>query len=217
MALFANDAPTWIAIVTAYVAVMLTPGPNFLLVLDAACSGSQRVALSSALGVASGAATLALAAFLAGSALTPSEPLISFSRLAFGALVTALGFRTLTSAARPVTEQPVKAKRETAHFRIALATSIGNPITALFFLAAAATAAGTVTTLERVALGAAVFAMAAVWFAAVAVIGGAGMRALRRGTPSGVRIAQACRLAAGVALMSFGLHRFIAEAAALPF
>lgn len=212
MPIFASDASMWIAFAAAYGFVLLTPGPNLVLVLDAACVGSRRVALASALGVACGAAVLALVAFVAGSVFIPSEAMGSASRAAFGAFVVALGLRTMLSAANPPGVGARLPGRPVTHFQIGFATAFANPFTGLFFLAATS-GLGSGSGLERAALCGLVFAFATLWFAAVALVGGAAMRSLRRGSPAGARIARGCRVVAGVALVTLGLCRFMAEAA----
>ncbi|WP_376101010.1 LysE family transporter (plasmid) [Roseomonas sp. CCTCC AB2023176] len=126
-------------LIPSYALVLVTPGPNLLIVLRASLSGSARSVSAAALGIGCGAGLAAIGALLAASALgsgvtTGMTGIEIGGRLLFAALLARAGWRTL---------RRVGARRETVainpqselvgHFRVGLLTALSNPLTLPFF------------------------------------------------------------------------------------
>lgn len=186
----------------AYGLVLLTPGPNMMLVFDAACAGS-RIGLHAAFGAASGATALALLAMTLGAFAAPASVITAAaSQIAFGGMVIVLGARAMrrSAAAGPV---PSPAGRGRNHFQIAFLTAFANPVTGLFFLAAAG-GLGSACLLQRATLCGVVFGTAALWFVAVTLFAAFFLQAFRSGRAEG-QAGRWGRRAAGLALIAYGL------------
>ncbi|SDC40095.1 LysE family translocator [Belnapia rosea] len=117
----------------AYLAILVTPGPNLLVVAGVAALRGLRGALPLCLGIALGAGTLnaAMGATLGAAPLTPDWSLAG--RLLSAAMLLWVAF----SIARAQPPDAVRAahRAQGAEFGAGFCTAVTNPITAAFFAA----------------------------------------------------------------------------------
>jgi amino acid exporter len=170
------DVAALSALVMAYALVMVTPGPNLLIVLRASLMPPRRAALTAALGVASGAAlTAALASVLAG-AVTASYGLTVLGQVLFAGLLARAGIRSLRGLHQGgVTEQSKAGSgrsnvRALSQFRLGLVTALLNPITTAFFASASLGLPRSEVLRTALVLWILVFSMVACWFGLLALI-----------------------------------------------
>jgi len=111
------DVTLWLAFVAASTALLLVPGPTVLLVLSYALSQGRRVAVSTALGVATGD-LIAMTASLAGlgALVLASATAFTLFKWLGAAYLVWLGLRLLWSA---------------PHAKFETASGAGSPISAL--------------------------------------------------------------------------------------
>lgn len=125
-----------------WLAAVILPGPNFLMVSREAVAESRAGGMRVALGVALGAGVWALAALLGLQALFALCPRILWIlRLLGGLYLFYLGFKALLGALRPAArdlqaralpaDNPARGSRNP--LRLGLFTSFSNPKTAVFF------------------------------------------------------------------------------------
>jgi threonine efflux protein len=119
-------------------AVLLTPGPNALLIAQLAASGHARAARAASVGIASVALTWATLAALGVGAVFAAHPALRTTLQAAGGAyllwIAAKLWRASRSANQPTATQGTLTAFTTAQaFRLGLVTNLGNPKTALFF------------------------------------------------------------------------------------
>lgn len=152
---------------------VISPGPSFILVARTAVAVSRRAAVSSALGMASGATVLAVAALLGLNALLSQVPMLYFAFKLFGGIyLLFLGFKIWREAATPIRiaegagPTPSSLPR---HFRLAAVTMLSNPKAAVQYgVIFAAMLPQSPSLIFSVALPLAVFALEASWYLVVA-------------------------------------------------
>lgn len=156
----------------AHLLAVMSPGPDFAMVLRQTLARGRRAGLWTALGIASGIAFhVAWAMFGLGWLVERFPALLSLLRYAGGAFLLYMGVQALR--ARPATAAPLArpaAGGGHAHdFGIGLMTNLLNPKAMLFFVAlcSAAITASTPVAL-RLALGSWMALTTAAWFCLVA-------------------------------------------------
>lgn len=154
---------------------VVSPGPSFILVARTAVAHSRRAALASALGMAAGATTLALAALFGLHALISRLPSAYLAlQLLGGAYLLYLAWKTWRSAREPLPLDLTVSAPATGlprHFCIAFATMLGNPKAIVQYgviFAATLPAAPSVSLLVALPIG--VFALELSWYLAVAFV-----------------------------------------------
>ena len=152
---------------------VISPGPSFILVARTAVAVSRAAAISSALGMAAGAATLSIAALLGLNAVLRQVPVAYFVlKLLGGIYLLYLAYKTWRGASLPIqiTEQsdPV-AQSLFRHFWLAAVTMLSNPKAAVQYgvIFAAMLPKSPSSTLS-VALPLSVFTLEASWYLVVA-------------------------------------------------
>ncbi|WP_434440529.1 LysE family translocator [Lentzea sp. E54] len=120
----------WTSFLVALLIIMIVPGPDFVLIMGNAVR-SLRKGVEAALGVMTGLLVHATLATIGLSALVAAAPAALIVVKAVGALYLAyIGFMTLRSANKPLTEQP---RRDNVFLR-GLLCDLLNPKVMLTFL-----------------------------------------------------------------------------------
>ena len=127
-----------------YLMVLLSPGPNFLVITQSAISESRRHAIYTAMGVASGSAVLALlAATGMGLLLATFSWVHQATRILGGAYLLYIGFKIWRHASQPLPQQQQAALRRLgAAYRDGAMTNLINPKALVFFTTIFATLIG---------------------------------------------------------------------------
>lgn len=119
-----------------YLMVLVSPGPNFLVITQSAVSESRKHALFTALGVATGSAVLAsLAAAGMGLLLAHFVWLHRAIQVIGGAYLLYIGVKIWRQAGQPLPEKIDLARRRTyaAAYRYGALTNLTNPKAMVFF------------------------------------------------------------------------------------
>jgi len=153
---------------------VVSPGPSFLLVARLAVAVSRRAALAAALGMATGAGILSVAALSGLHALFAEMPRVYAGlKLAGAAYLAWLGWKTWRGAKRPlaVADGPALAQGGLLrHYGAAAATMLTNPKAAVQYgVIFAAMLPASVPGAQQAALPPAVFVLEASWYAVVAL------------------------------------------------
>ena len=157
------------ALAIPYGALVVSPGPNFLMVSHAGLTASRGRAFLAALGVATGAALLALAAHASSGAIGASRPIRIGAIVLVCAFLIYIGARLLWQGVNDrEMDRAASAYTGHAHFWLGLATAATNPATAGFFVVHAVRPSGPAA-LSEPQVAAIVFAMALGWFGLVAL------------------------------------------------
>ena len=113
--------------------VIVTPGQDTALTIRNTLLSGRRGGLSTALGVASGQLTWALASSAGLAAvLLASRPVFTAIRLAGGAYLVLLGAQALLAAVRGRSHAP-PTRRRGAAYRQGVLSNLGNPKMVVFF------------------------------------------------------------------------------------
>lgn len=136
-----NDLPAvLLSLLGVHLAVVLVPGPNFLMVVRVALTQSRRSALLAACGVASGTVVFATAGFLGFAAIIAQSPvLLAIFRLLGSAYLIYSGVQSLRrpalAAVAPAHGVPLSTHLiGWAAYRRGLFTQLSNPKAAIYFL-----------------------------------------------------------------------------------
>lgn len=116
-----------------YLAAMVSPGPNILLVSQLAASGYRRSAWLAGLGVAFGAGIWASCAVLGIHALFLAFPRLRLALQLVGALYLLYVATRLWRSGAAATGSGISARSPWAAFRMGALTNLTNPKAALFF------------------------------------------------------------------------------------
>ena len=137
--------PLWLnfaSFLAVYVFAIVSPGPNFILVVNSALSGSRRTGLLTALGVATGSGLFGLAGLLGLIVLVQSLPNFAIlSRLVGGGYLIWLGIgmirQSLCGNSMATSGQPVAVPSTGAFttWRTGLFTNLTNPKAWAFYIA----------------------------------------------------------------------------------
>ena len=116
-----------------YVAAMVSPGANVLLVSQLAASGGRESAWFAGLGVATGAGIWATCAVLGVNAVFQAFPSLRLAlQIAGGVYLLYIASRLWRSSTAPLSGETRSVSRGAA-FRLGLLTNVTNPKAALFF------------------------------------------------------------------------------------
>lgn len=136
-----NDLPAvLLSLLSVHLAVVLVPGPNFLMVVRVALTQSRSSALLAACGVASGTVIFASAGFLGFAAIIAQSPLLlAVFRLLGSAYLIYSGLQSLRrpalAAVAPAHGAPLPARLiGWSAYRRGLFTQLSNPKAAIYFL-----------------------------------------------------------------------------------
>lgn len=137
--------PLWLnfaSFLAVYVFAIVSPGPNFILVINSALSGSRRTGLLTALGVATGSGLFGLAGLLGIIVLVQSLPNFAvLSRLIGGGYLVWLGIdmirRSRCDHGAAMNRKPVTVSSGSAVsiWRTGLFTNLTNPKAWAFYIA----------------------------------------------------------------------------------
>ena len=155
----------------AYALLAMTPGANFLLVTQLSLTAPRHHAVMSALGIASGASVVALAALAGAPLLFSDTKWLWLFDLAFAALLTRLGISTLRktwSAVQHGTIPPSPSALKC--LRLGLVTAMLNPMTLAFFIGLSVAPSLRDMTGMSLAATLTIFSIALIWFGAVACL-----------------------------------------------
>jgi threonine/homoserine/homoserine lactone efflux protein len=181
--------------------VIVTPGPDTALTVRNALLGGRRAGVLTAVGVAAGQATWAIATAAGVAALLrASEPAFVALRVAGAVYLVYLGFQSLLVARQRQGPAHVRvARRPRPAFRQGLLSNLGNPKMAVFFTSLLPLFGGSLPGL--LALGLLFSAMTLAWLAAYAVaVAKAGERLLRP------RVKRVLDALTGAVLVALGLR-----------
>ena len=129
-----NSLPTvpfLVAFFAGYCLILVTPGPNMLTIGAFAALNGLRGVVPIALGLGTGAGTLALTIFLTAKATPSGSGWDAAERIAGCLLLIFIGLRIVIRKPKPHTKA---AGIGTAAFGAGFCTAVTNPITGAFFL-----------------------------------------------------------------------------------
>lgn len=166
------------AVLTIFTLVIISPGPNFLLVVDTALGDSRRAGLYAALGVATGSGLFAAAGLLGLLLLVTALPHFTTAlSLLGGGYLAWLGFGMVRRWRRPGTaaagtETPKRpALRPLAAYRTGLITNLTNPKAwAFYFSLFTLVMAPGAPLWEKIFLNLTMFLISFTWYACVALL-----------------------------------------------
>jgi threonine/homoserine/homoserine lactone efflux protein len=191
-----------LAFLAVAVVVIVTPGPDTALTIRNTLAGGRRAGFRTAVGVACGQATWAIAASLGIAALlVASEPVFVALKLAGAAYLVALGLRSLVSAWRGRGRGRGHAKPAAGGepLRQGLISNLANPKMAVFFTSLLPQFADSLAGL--LALGLVFCALTLAWLSTYAVAVARAGDVLRRG-----RVRRWLDAVFGVALVAVGVR-----------
>lgn len=173
-----------LAFAAAYALVLVTPGPNLLIVLRASITPPRQKVVSATFGVALGAALAAALGLVSASMAIFDERVERIAAVLFAALLLWSSYRLIWPRRRSNPAAPPSSVGIIRTFAIALAAAASNPVTLSFFTSLFV--AHPVLRLEAGTVLLTVFAMVASWFLLVGLFfatftarildGAAGMR-----------------------------------------
>jgi threonine/homoserine/homoserine lactone efflux protein len=181
--------------------VIVTPGPDTALLIRNALTGGRRAGYLTALGVAAGQATWALAASLGLAALlAASEPAFHALRLAGAGYLVYLGVTALRAAWRGDALHARPTRSHGSPFRQGLLSNLANPKMAVFFTSLLPQFGGT-SFAASLGLGLVFALLTLAWLSAYGIAVAKAGDLLRR-TP----IRRALDAVTGVVLVALGLR-----------
>lgn len=160
------------AFAAAYTNVILIPGPSFVVVCEAAFSGTRRDARLVAVGVACGAAALSIMILLAAPMLQTSPGLVIAGRFGCALILLGMGVRVLSRSIRGVraADGHRSGSSVRAYFATGFVAAATNPISFASFTTAALTFGRTGHGTDCGVIALVVFAMAVGWFNTLALV-----------------------------------------------
>lgn len=124
-------------IALVHLAVMVSPGPNFLIVTQTSISQPRRAGILTAMGIATGALIWSSSALFGVSFIFDKFSwLYQGVKLFGGAYLVYLGIKMWLHAAKPLNSTPILNKRvgdAWSFFRAGLMTNLTNPQSVIFF------------------------------------------------------------------------------------
>jgi threonine/homoserine/homoserine lactone efflux protein len=117
-----------VAFTLGYVLVLLTPGPNFIILAGVALMRGFRGSIPICFGVALGSVLLAAVAALAADAVPAGGPWDAIGRGLGGLLLLYVAWRLLSAGLPSPTAAPVR-----GDFALGFGTALFNPITGAYF------------------------------------------------------------------------------------
>jgi len=132
---------TFLTIAVLHWVALVTPGVNFVLILQLAAGSPRSVSLSAAAGITTVTFLWALLAILGmGAAFSAHPALRQAFQIAGGAYLCYVAWKLWQSPAAVATEVKAVTTSRAAAFRMGFVTNVFNPKTALFFGSVFATA-----------------------------------------------------------------------------
>ena len=158
-----------LSILPVHVAMMISPGPNFLVLSSVALANGRREAVMAAFGVAIGSLIWMAAAAAGISVVLDAQPLLGFSLKVLGGLyLVYLGFRMWTSASTNH-EVPQSSLTMSSSFLRGLMVNLSSPKSAAYFGSVfAAFLSSTTSIFAVVVLVVTLFTTSVIWHCAVA-------------------------------------------------
>lgn len=157
---------------------IISPGPNFIMVVNTSISDSRRAGVYTSLGVATGSGLFALAGMLGLILLINSLPNFAIViQILGGSYLVWLGYNMILSARKsPSTDSSINAVQLPAlssfsAYRLGLLTNLTNPKAWAFYFSLFTLVMTPETPLwSKVLLNIAMFGLSFVWYALVAVL-----------------------------------------------
>ena len=132
---------SWLLILTvtlAYVVIVVTPGPNFLITVKTSVSFSRHIGFYTALGITSGTFIHVVAGFVGLTTIIWQMTwLVSFAKIMGASYLIYLGYKALTSKASHLDvnyQKELRYFKKSKAFRVGFYTCLSNPKSALFYL-----------------------------------------------------------------------------------
>ncbi len=201
--------PVWLNIVTflmVYTLAIVSPGPNFVLVLNTALNESRRSGLFTAFGVATGSGLFGLAGLLGLILIINSLPYFAdLIRLVGGGYLVWLGVGMIRNYRRSLPSGPnltLEAGKPTGllAYRAGLLTNLSNPKAWVFYLSLFTLVIGPGLQLgHKIFLNLAMFLVSLGWYALVALL-----ISSDRARPLFLRFKTPLQLVLGVLLVTLG-------------
>ena len=193
-----------------YAMVLVSPGPNFLVITQAAISESRKHAIYTGLGVACGSAVLAsLAATGMGLLLSHFAWIHRTMQVLGGAYLLYIGIKIWRSARQPLPEKMTMAKMRSlgAAYRYGALTNLTNPKAMVFFTTIFATLIGPATPgWLKAASVVEIFTISLCWNIVLATLfSHGGIQARYRRAKTGIS-----RMTGGL-LSAFGIHMLLTQ------
>ncbi|MDO5729474.1 MAG: LysE family translocator [Actinomycetaceae bacterium] len=170
----------WIALLGTFLVAVMSPGPDFLIVLRMSLSSGRRVGRMAASGIATGTILWIIATMVGIVALINSHPTASFIiRLVGAGFLTVYGAQILLATVRSASEtrESIDSAISTHHspgraFRLGfLTTTVGNPKAVVFYTAFFATMLPPgMGVFDSLLLGVCMVLISFSWFAIVATV-----------------------------------------------
>ena len=167
----------FISFLTVYVFAIVSPGPNFILVVDRTLSESRRAGLFTALGVATGSGLFGFAGLVGLLVIINSLPNFAFFiRMIGGGYLVWLGFSMLYKSLRPTTAPKDKpcvflVASPVTSWRVGLVTNLTNPKAwAFYFALFTVVIAPGFMLWHKVLLNGSMFLISFGWYALVAIL-----------------------------------------------
>lgn len=154
----------------AYATLLLLPGPNLAVVMQACLSRNPRDAARVVAGVAGGAAMLAFGSAFAVAWMTPGSVMVALVHGLFACLLARAAWLSLGRALRAQSVQAAAASSERHGLAAGFLTAASNPVSAAFFAGFAVSTQAALDIRLATAIAATVFAMVAIWFTIVACL-----------------------------------------------
>ena len=200
-----------LTVAAIWIIAVLTPGPNFFLLVNFGLSGPRRAAAFAAAGTITGTVCWGLAGSLGIGALFTAAPVAYITlKIAGGLYLTWLGLKLLWQTRTFAQTIPVARKSEMSSFsawRLGLLTNLANPKSALFVasLFAATMTPGT-PWMHGVAAAAVMATISTIWYSGLVIA---------LGHPAVARTYQRARCMidrfAGMIFVGFGLKLALSD------
>lgn len=173
--------PVWLNIISVLVVftmAIISPGPNFIMVVNTALSDSRRAGVFTSLGVATGSGLFALAGMLGLILIINSLPYFSFVvPIVGGSYLVWLGYSMIRNSRKPVTPQVVSEQHESiathpmTAYQTGLLTNLTNPKAWAFYFSLFTLVMTPDTPLwAKASLNLSMFIISFAWYATVAIL-----------------------------------------------
>ena len=173
--------PVWLnifAVLTVFTLAIVSPGPNFIMVVNTALSDSRRAGIYTSLGVATGSGLFALAGMIGLILVINSLPHFAILvRIVGGSYLVWLGFNMIRSSRNLPETAPESltvtrpTKQPVAAYRTGLLTNLSNPKAWAFYFSLFTLVMTPETPFwAKASLNSAMFVISFAWYASVAVL-----------------------------------------------
>ncbi len=160
--------PLLASLALPYALVLLTPGPNLLIVLRIAMRPSWSRSVSVAAGIASGATIASFLAALGASTVKSIGGIDRFGTLLLSSILLYSAWRLVRNPPKvEASEPPAQEMVRFRLFGLGLATALSNPLSVPFFVSFYLAEPGFRTVWGSTTVCAIIFLMALAWFTAV--------------------------------------------------